>query len=173
MLKCWNWTNHAVVVDRAELEGWDKIILGVGFQKIWRMGGKNLFSHSIPNFFWPSHPKKSCHLPTYPTKNIFATPQNILPWHPQNICVTHPQKVFATPSPKKFATPFSNFFATHPQILLPHHPQNICPLPHCCSPPPQQYVLSSVSTFMHDLSAFKKCQKIHQTNLKHSSIALS
>ena len=56
--------------------------------------------------------------------------------------------------PKYFAMPGSQCFVT-----LPFHK--------FCHPPPQQYVLCLVSTFMRGLSALKNPSKIHQNRLKH------
>ena len=120
----------------------------------------------------------------YFTKNVLPSqPQNIFAILPPKICChdtisnffyTLPPQKFATPPPKCFATPLHPKFFCHPTPKIFCHPT---PKIFCQStlllPPLHLNSLSlvgSVSTFMHDLSVFKKFQKIHQNRLKHSNV---
>ena len=96
---------------------------------------KNL-PHHLKNIFLPA-PKK------FPPTKIFFTP-------PSKISCRPTPKYFAMSPPKRFTTPSHNFF-------------------YPCLPPPSSaiaymYVISSVTTFVGDLSALKhlymeKCRK--------------
>ena len=83
-------------------------------------------------------------------------------WHltPKNVVPSH--------TPPKFVTNTQNILPCHASsqkiILLPHPTA-----PQLPPPPPQRYVLGSVSTFMCDLPALKhlcmeKCAKNHQNS---------
>ena len=76
---------------------------------------------------------------------FFATHcQNISPCYPQVFCHATPQKIL----PSYLL-----------ECFLPSHLKTFCHYSTTAAPSLQHYILGSVSTFMDDLSALKKCQK--------------
>ena len=77
-----------------------------------------------------------------------------------NVWLPYPLPKFVAmpppPLPNLSPHPIKYFFTIPPLTVLIPNPQKylLPPIPHC-HPPPQQYVLGLVSTFMYDLSTFE------------------